>query len=675
METQNCKMLPSGRALNSLQQEAFSVWQRSSPYFGKTFSILGDSISTLDGWVPEGYNVFYADQMCYISGVCKPEDTWWGQVISFFGGRLLENNSWSGSRVTALPESDRCFPSGCSDERTGALGKSGESPDVILVALGFNDWGSGAALDATGIGAQERTRSFRPAYTLMLEKLRNNYPCAEIWCLTPCISCMPSDPGFSFPYAFCGVHLKEYVSAIRDAAIRNRCRTAELYRYQLPYSSIDGSHPNDAGMQTLAALVIREMGGGKLLECDRNEHDWSAISDREQVCRRCGHLRHKTKRSEEGIRYLQPEATVTLLPNELKLWEIKAGEPHTLTGPRVSVGRRRGAGLELKSSACARRHAEFFYDAGQQSWFLTSLHAKNGTYLNSVALQHGVRYQLYMDDVITFADEHYRFFPLSELHPSDPVPKPRPTPMQILGARCADALLLQSGRPFDVWRIYDAENDLVCLAKCCAASELPVFLLRREYEMYAALDHPAIPGAYALVESAGGVCLLREYLYGSTLKELIGEDGKLHVKSALDIAIQLCDLDVYLRGREKPILLTDLKPENLVLTLEGTLKVIDLESAICYDDDLIRVSFAFLAPEVMNYKPDQRSPVYSIGMILCWLLGGFGSPEETFHPSPVPETDPALAAILAKSIEPDPNLRWPDSGALREQLRAVLERL
>ncbi len=67
---------------------------------GKQFSILGDSISTLAGYNPKGYKVFYADENCEKSGVKEMQDTWWGKVIDFFGGELLVNNSWSCNKTS-----------------------------------------------------------------------------------------------------------------------------------------------------------------------------------------------------------------------------------------------------------------------------------------------------------------------------------------------------------------------------------------------------------------------------------------------------------------------------------------------------------------------------------------------------------------------------------------------
>ena len=76
----------------------------------KKVSILGDSLSTLDGWNPAGYKLFYQGGNCEKSGVREYQDTWWGKLIDYLGGELLANNSWSGSRVTKLPDREQLFP-------------------------------------------------------------------------------------------------------------------------------------------------------------------------------------------------------------------------------------------------------------------------------------------------------------------------------------------------------------------------------------------------------------------------------------------------------------------------------------------------------------------------------------------------------------------------------------
>ena len=105
---------------------------------GRGFSVLGDSISTLMGWVPEGWRVHYEGEV-HVDGVESPQDTWWGRVIDHFDGRLVANSSFSGSVVEGYG-----FPAGNSEKRiTSLLGAQGECPDVVLVYMGVNDYGWG----------------------------------------------------------------------------------------------------------------------------------------------------------------------------------------------------------------------------------------------------------------------------------------------------------------------------------------------------------------------------------------------------------------------------------------------------------------------------------------------------------------------------------------------------
>ncbi len=126
------------KILQKKETDHFTLIENNK-YKNKQFSILGDSISTLEGYNPQGYKVFYTGENCIRSNVREMSDTWWGKVIEFFEGELLVNNSWSGSRVTKLQNYGDLFPSRCSDERTSSLHINTIMPDVIIVYLGFND--------------------------------------------------------------------------------------------------------------------------------------------------------------------------------------------------------------------------------------------------------------------------------------------------------------------------------------------------------------------------------------------------------------------------------------------------------------------------------------------------------------------------------------------------------
>ena len=280
----------------------FSSWQLENKYFGKQFSVLGDSISTLDGFNPKGYKVFYAGDNCVKSGVVKATDTWWDKVIGFFGGELLVNNSWSGSRVTKLKDKEQLFPSGCSDERTAALHINTVKPDVILVYLGTNDWAFGAKTgNETRILGEDSNELFDEAYDRMLKKLKSNYPKSEIWCCTLCETHISKRPDFQFPHKYAGTHIEEYNEIIRDVVRHNGCRLIDLYDYKIAYDSIDGSHPTNAGMNTIATMVIREMVGQKadeFLDCENAEHNYiineQYTGGTKYVCSKCAKVMHTT---------------------------------------------------------------------------------------------------------------------------------------------------------------------------------------------------------------------------------------------------------------------------------------------------------------------------------------------------------------------------------------------
>lgn len=231
-----------------------------SKYKNKLFSILGDSISTFEG-CSEPYDAVYYDASHKLaSEVLKREDTWWGRVIEHLGVSLLVNNSFSGSTVCWHPLYQIQSYS-CSDERTSSLDKDGIFPDVIIIYMGTNDWGHGFRVyrDERYDPIVDNPAMFMSAYRIMLDKLRKNYPQAELWCVTLAISKCSRISNFSFPYYYGGRHISGYNDAIRACTQEYNCRLIDLYNNVEAYDTLDGFHPTLSGMKTLADGVIREL--------------------------------------------------------------------------------------------------------------------------------------------------------------------------------------------------------------------------------------------------------------------------------------------------------------------------------------------------------------------------------------------------------------------------------
>ncbi len=228
---------------------------KNNKYRGKYFSILGDSISTLAGYNPEGHAVHYKGTVSAAASVYKPEDTWWGEVIERLGGKLLVNDSFSGSLVCAHPAC--LIPSyACSDERTSGLSDGDTNPDVILIYMGTNDWGSGLRITSAN---KDDLNVFENAYGAMLGKLKKNYPKATIFCLTLSQTFCSRSPSYVFDRNYGGEYIGKYCDTIKKCADIYGARVIDLFYNEVKYDTLDGFHPNYSGMRTIAKAVLEEM--------------------------------------------------------------------------------------------------------------------------------------------------------------------------------------------------------------------------------------------------------------------------------------------------------------------------------------------------------------------------------------------------------------------------------
>lgn len=173
-------------------------------------SIIGDSISTYKGFNPAGYDVYYDDYYAQRNGMTSVYDTWWAKVNQFLRAYICVNNSFSGSKVSG----DQ-FPSANCNERTSLLHTNRSSPDLILIYIGFNDFGNGIKITAN---TSEDSPSFFESYYNMLKKIQRNYPNSRILCGTLMEGFLKDHDNWTFPHKWAGISIYEYNSAIKIAA-------------------------------------------------------------------------------------------------------------------------------------------------------------------------------------------------------------------------------------------------------------------------------------------------------------------------------------------------------------------------------------------------------------------------------------------------------------------------
>ncbi len=203
-------------------------------------SVLGDSISTYQGFNPSGYPVYYVDDIAYENGISGVNDTWWKQVIDAVGGELCVNNSYSGSLVFGDFAS-----SACSEERCSNL-HGDDKPDVVLVYMGTNDRGYGIEI-----------RKFHEAYRTMLQRIKKNYPDTEIICATLLLG-YRKDGGGKLSAESTASEV-DYNNAIRSAAEEENCLLADLAASGKCYETLDGCHPTKDGHRVIAKLWLENL--------------------------------------------------------------------------------------------------------------------------------------------------------------------------------------------------------------------------------------------------------------------------------------------------------------------------------------------------------------------------------------------------------------------------------
>ncbi|MDE6475220.1 MAG: ADP-ribosylglycohydrolase family protein [Clostridia bacterium] len=209
-------------------------------------SIMGDSISTFEGFNPPHYYVHYTRQVADKNGLTGVDDTWWKQVIDNLGGELCVNNSYSGSVVVG-----RGVKPACSEQRCIGL-HTDYAPDIILIYMGTNDRGYEVEI---GIDEPNNPLKFYGAYRLMLRQLKENYPSAKIVCATVPVGYIKGCENILTSDSFLE-DVREYNQAIKLAVKDEDCLLADIAHSGERYETFDGCHPTKSGHDTLARLWL-----------------------------------------------------------------------------------------------------------------------------------------------------------------------------------------------------------------------------------------------------------------------------------------------------------------------------------------------------------------------------------------------------------------------------------
>ncbi len=165
---------------------------------------------------------------------------------------------------------------------------------------------------------------------------------------------------------------------------------------------------------------------------------------------------------------------------------------------------------------------------------------------------------------------------------------------------------------------------LKALASHCLES------LEEEYKLSMKLAHPGIVSVVEYIKGKDYNYLIRDYVDGYTVSELVEmtEVGHLQIEELHQIAMQLCDIMIYLHTQNPPIIHRDIKPDNIIITKKKECKLIDFGISRCYQgkaasDTVVMGTELSAPPEQYGFaQTDVRSDIYSIGVLMFFMATG-----------------------------------------------------
>lgn len=213
---------------------------------------------------------------------------------------------------------------------------------------------------------------------------------------------------------------------------------------------------------------------------------------------------------------------------------------------------------------------------------------------------------------------------------------------------------------------------------------------RGEAQSVAGLSHPNIVNVYDVGDDNGLYYIVMELVEGITLKKFIEKKGKLDIKEAVGIGIQIAQgMEA---AHDNHIIHRDIKPQNIIISKEGKVKVTDFGIAKAATSNTITSnamgSVHYISPEqARGGYSDEKSDIYSLGVTMYEMLSGKvpfeGESTVTVALAHIQEDAPSLdtmgqdiprslSKIVQKCMQKKPDMRYMSAAALISDLKRAL---
>ena len=214
----------------------------------------------------------------------------------------------------------------------------------------------------------------------------------------------------------------------------------------------------------------------------------------------------------------------------------------------------------------------------------------------------------------------------------------------------------------------------------------------REALSAAALEHPNIIPIYGVGERQSFHYFVMKFVEGKTVTQLVQDRGRLPLREALGITLQVCEGLEHIHSRG--YVHRDVKPTNVMLDARGHVYILDFGILRETTSELTQTGFVAGTPEYMSPEQarsakgtDARSDVYSLGVMVFEMLAGrrpfkadsafdlllkhVSEPPPTVT-SMVPDLPPVCDDIVLRALEKDPAHRFQSAAAMGDAVRIAL---
>lgn len=189
-----------------------------------------------------------------------------------------------------------------------------------------------------------------------------------------------------------------------------------------------------------------------------------------------------------------------------------------------------------------------------------------------------------------------------------------------------------------------------------------------EAKLLDTLDHPAIPKVYATYEQNNRKYAVRQYFDGQTLYNIIKKRGILPARDIYGIASKLCDVLIYLHEQTPPIVHRDIKPQNIIISPDGHIHLVDFGIARVYkpgqkQDTTIILTGPYAPPEQFGFgQTSALTDIYQLGIVMLYLATENESTQDLSHRI----KDRRLRQLIEKCTAFDPKARFADARKLKQ---------